>query len=68
MQCLQQVAVPVGIYIAACYCGSSCQIWPEPEGLTPRAAHFSQNWCNLAPTGRFGTTGGTFVTFYTKLN
>ena len=27
-------------------------------GLTPRAAHFSQNWCNLAPTGRFGTTGG----------
>ena len=24
-------------------------------GLSPRAAHISQNWCNLAPTGRLGT-------------
>ena len=37
-------------------------------GLTPRAAYFPPNWCNLAPTGRFGTTGGTFVTFCTELD
>ena len=37
-------------------------------GLTPRAAHFSQNWSNLAPTGRSGTTVGTFVTRFTELN
>ena len=47
------------IYIAAYDCWSAGQIGPEPEGegvttlgLAPRAAHFSQNWYYLAPTGR----------------
>ena len=31
MQCLQQVEVPVGIYITACYGGWPGQVWPEPE-------------------------------------
>ena len=32
MQCLQQVEVEVGIYIAACYGGLPSQVWPELEG------------------------------------
>ena len=31
-------------------------------GLAPRASHFSQNWCSLAPTCRSMATVGTFVT------
>ena len=37
-------------------------------GLMPKAAHFSQNRSSLAPTGRTGTTVGTFVTRFTELN
>ena len=36
-------------------------------GLVPKAAHISQNWYNLTPTGQSIATTGTFVTFRTKL-
>ena len=32
MLCLHQVAVPVGIDIAAYDCGRPCEIWPDPKG------------------------------------
>ena len=31
MQCVQQVAVPLGIGITAYYCGRPCEIWPDPK-------------------------------------
>ena len=33
-------------------------------GLGPKAYQVFQNWCSLTPTGRFGATIGTCVTFW----
>ena len=73
MQCLHQVAVLVGISIAAYDCGRPCEIWPDPkgEGVTLfRTGTQTQPSLpkSLAPTGRFEAAFFTLIACRTQDN